>query len=138
FPVELLSLTGEEGTTLRATVTGFGPTLLAKVLGLNETQESSLGLIFRHCEDAGLPLVDLEDLRAALAYLTGPGKPQLAAIGGVSTATAGVILRKVSQLGADGGDDFFGEPELDVADLLRTAPDGRGVISILDLVGVAR
>jgi uncharacterized protein len=137
-PVELLSLTGEGGVALRATVTEFGPTLLSKVLGLNETQESSLGLIFRFCDERGLPLIDLEDLRAALAYLTGPGKAELKALGGISTATAGVILRTVSQLESEGGDVFFGEPAFDVLELLRTAPDGRGVVSVLDLVAVAR
>ena len=137
-PVELLSLTGADGVPLRATVTGFGPTLLSKVLGLNETQESSLFLVFRFCDEKALPLVDLEDLRAALAYLTGPGKAELKAIGGISTATAGVLLREVSKLEAEGGDVFFGEPEMEVADLLRTDADGRGVVSVLGLADVAR
>ena len=137
-PVELLSLTGAGGVPLRATVTGFGPTLLAKVLGLNETQESSLFLVFRFCDEKGLPLVDLEDLRAALAYLTGPGKAELKAIGGISSATAGVLLREVAKLEAEGGDVFFGEPELEIADLIRTAPDGRGIVSVLDLADVGR
>jgi DNA helicase HerA-like ATPase len=137
-PVELLSLTGEDGVPLRATVSGFGPTLLSKVLGLNDTQESSLSLVFRFCDAKGLALVDLEDLRAALAYLTGPGKGELKAIGGISTATAGVLLREVSKLEADGGDVFFGEPEMRVDDLLRTSDDGRGVVSVLGLADVAR
>ncbi|WP_217915368.1 helicase HerA-like domain-containing protein [Miltoncostaea marina] len=137
-PVELLSLTGEGGAAVRATVSEFGPTLLAKVLGCNETQEASLSLVFRHCDAAGLPLVDLEDLRAALAWLTGPGKAELTAIGGIPTATAGVLLRKVAQLEGEGGDLFFGEPAFEVADLVRTSPDGRGVVSVLDLVTVAR
>ena len=132
-PVELLSLTGANGVPLRATVTGFGPTLLSKILGLNETQESSLFLVFRFCDEKGLALVDLEDLRAALAYLTGPGKAELKGIGGISSATAGVLLREVSKLEAEGGDVFFGEPEIEIADLIRTAPDGRGVVSVLDL-----
>ena len=137
-PVELLSLTGEDGVPIRATVTEFGPTLLSKVLALNETQESSLGLVFRFCDRKALPLIDLEDLRAALAYLDGPGKADLKELGGISGATAGVLLRKVSQLEAEGGDVFFGEPAFEVSDLLRTAPDGRGVVSVLDLVDVAR
>ena len=137
-PVELLSLTGTDGVAVRATVTEFGPTLLAKVLSLNETQESSLGLVFRFCDEKALPLIDLEDLRAALAYLNGPGKSELKELGGISTATAGVLLRRVSQLEAEGGDVFFGEPAFEVTDLLRTAPDGRGVVSVLNLVDVAR
>jgi hypothetical protein len=137
-PVELLSLTGEDGVALRATVTEFGAALLSKVLSLNETQESSLGLILRYCDQKGLALVDLEDLRAALGYLTGTGKAELKELGGISSATAGVLLRKVSQLEAEGGDVFFGEPAFDVGDLLRVAPDGRGIVSVLDLVDVAR
>ncbi len=137
-PVELLALSGDDGVPLRTTVTEFGPVLLSKVLELNETQESSLGLIFRFCDENALPLLDLEDLRAALAYLTGPGKAELKALGGISSATAGVLLRKVSQLEAEGGDVFFGEPAFDVGDLLRTAPDGRGIVSVLALADVAR
>jgi DNA helicase HerA-like ATPase len=137
-PVELLSLTGGDGVPVRATVTEFGPTLFAKVLGLNETQESSLGLIFRYCDTKGLALIDLEDLRAALAYLTGPGKGELKELGGISPATAGVLLRKVSELEADGGDVFFGEPAFEVSDLLRRAEDGRGIVSVLGLADVAR
>ncbi len=137
-PVELLSLTGTDGVAVRATVTEFGPTLLSKVLSLNETQESSLGLVFRFCDEKALPLIDLEDLRAALAYLNGPGKADLKELGGISTATAGVLLRKVSQLEAEGGDVFFGEPAFEVTDLLRTAADGRGIVSVLNLVDVAR
>src|SRR5262249_42252316 len=137
-PAELLSLSGAEGVPLRATVASFGPTLLGKVLSLNDTQESSLGLVFRFCDEKGLALVDLEDLRAALAYLVGPGKAELEGIGGLSKATVGVLQRKVSELEAEGGDVFFGEPELDVTDLLRTAPDGRGVVSVLGLTDMAQ
>jgi len=137
-PVELLSLSGADGVPLRATVASFGPTLLGKVLSLNDTQESSLGLVFRFCDEKGLALVDLEDLRAALAYLVGPGKTELEGIGGLSKATVGVLQRKVSELEAEGGDVFFGEPELDVTDLLRTGPDGRGVVSVLGLADMAQ
>lgn len=136
--VELLSLTGTDGVPVRATVSEFGPTLLARVLGLNDTQEESLALIFRYCDGKGLALVDLEDLRAALAYLTDQGKEELRSLGGISQATAGVLLRKVSQLAADGGDVFFGEPAFEVADLLRTAPDGTGIVSVLALSDVAQ
>ncbi|MDH3227908.1 MAG: DUF853 domain-containing protein [Thermoleophilia bacterium] len=135
-PVELLSLTEDTGVPIRASVSGFGPDLLSKVLGLNETQESSLSLVFQFCDENELPLIELEDLRAALAYLVGPGKEQLAEIGGVSKATIGVIQRELAQLEGDGGDVFFGEPEFDVKDLLRTTDDGRGVVSVLDLTGV--
>lgn len=126
-----------KGVPVRATVSGFGPLLLSKVLGLNETQESSLGLVFHYADQQGLALVDLSDLRAVLTYLTGEeGKAELKALGGLSTATAGVILRELITFADDGADVFFGEPEFDVTDFLRTAPDGRGVISLLEVPGV--
>lgn len=137
-PVELLSLTGEDGVALRASVASFGPTLLSKVLSLNDTQESSLGLVFRFCEDKGLALIELSDLRAALAYLVGPGKADLESLGGLSKATVGVLQRRVTELESDGGDIFFGEPAFDVRDLFRTTSDGRGIVSVLALANVAQ
>ncbi len=126
------------GVPVRATVSGFGPLLLSKVLGLNETQESSLGLVFHYADANGLALVDLSDLRAVLTWLTSDeGKVELKELGGLSAATAGVILRKLITFADDGADVFFGEPEFDVRDFLRTAPDGRGVISLLEVPGVA-
>ena len=125
------------GVPVRATVTGFGPLLLSKVLGLNDTQESSLGLVFHYADKAALPLVDLSDLRAVLSYLTSDeGKPELKELGGLSAATAGVILRELITFADQGADVFFGEPEFDVREFLRTAPDGRGVISLLEVPGV--
>ena len=112
---------------VRATVSEFGPQLLAKVLGANKTQEASLALVFRYADEKGLPLVDLADLRAVLTYLdSDEGKPELKRIGGLSGATVGVLLRSLVGLEDGGGTEFFGEPEFDIADLLRTAPDGRG------------
>jgi DNA helicase HerA-like ATPase len=127
------------GVPLRATVSGFGPLLLSRVLGLNQTQESSLRLVFHYADEHGLALVDLEDLRAVLTYLTSDeGKPELRDIGGVSRATAGVILRELVAFAEDGADVFFGEPEFDVQDLLRCAPDGRGIVSLLEAPDVVR
>ncbi|WP_282837278.1 helicase HerA-like domain-containing protein [Microbacterium flavum] len=127
-----------KGVPVRATVSGFGPLLLSKVLGLNATQESSLGLVFHYADANGLALVDLSDLRAVLSWLTSDeGKGELKDLGGLSAATAGVILRELITFADDGADTFFGEPELDVRDFLRTAPDGRGVISLLEVPGVA-
>ncbi|MBG0717116.1 DUF853 family protein, partial [Microbacterium sp. 2C] len=127
-----------KGVPVRATVSGFGPLLLSKVLGLNPTQESSLGLVFHYADENGLALVDLSDLRAVLSYLTSDeGKGELKELGGLSPATAGVILRELITFADDGADVFFGEPEFDVHDFLRTAPDGRGVISLLEVPGVA-
>ncbi|WP_235843408.1 helicase HerA-like domain-containing protein, partial [Cellulomonas algicola] len=138
FPVELYALGGVgQGVPVRTTVTDFGPLLLAKVLGLNATQESSLGLVFHWADQQGLALLDLADLRAALQWLTSDdGKAELAGIGGLSKATAGVILREIVALQGQGADAFFGEPAFEVEDLLRTAADGRGVVSALELPGV--
>lgn len=134
FPTEFVSLgTGGIGVPIRATITSFGPILLSKVLGLNDTQESTLGLIFHWADQRGLALLDLKDLRAVITHLTSPeGKEDLKGIGGVSAQTAGVILRALVNLEAEGGDTFFGEPELDPADLLRTA-GGQGVITLFEL-----
>jgi DNA helicase HerA-like ATPase len=135
FPVEFVALGGQgQGVPVRATMTAFGPFLLAKVLGLNATQESSLELVFHYADKAGLPLLDLEDLRTVVAFLVSDdGKPELKALGGLSSATAGVILRELIGFADQGADQFFGEPEFDTADLLRTAQDGRGIVTLLEL-----
>lgn len=100
-----------KGVPVRATVSGFGPLLLSKVLGLNPTQESGLGLVFHYADENGLALVDLSDLRAVLSYLTSDeGKGELKRLGGLSPATAGVILRENITFADDGADVFFGEP----------------------------
>ncbi|RRO19899.1 DUF853 family protein [Saccharopolyspora rhizosphaerae] len=134
YPAQFLSLgTSGRGVPIRASITSFGPLLLSKVLGLNATQESTLGLIFHWADQRGLALLDTKDLRSVIQYLTSDeGKEDLKGIGGVSAATAGVILRALSNLEAQGGDEFFGEPELDVADLLRQV-DGKGVVNLLEL-----
>jgi uncharacterized protein len=138
FPVEFLSLGGiGPGVPVRATVSDFGPQLLAKVLGANETQESSLGLVFHYADTKGLPLLDLGDLRALLTFLDSKdGKAELEGIGGLSRATVGVLLRALVGLETGGGTEFFGEPQLEIADLMRVAPDGRGVVSCLELPAV--
>jgi uncharacterized protein len=135
FPVEFLSLgTGGVGVPVRATVASFGPVLLSKVLGLNATQESTLGLIFHWAKDKR-PLVTLNDLRAAISHLTSDeGKEDLKSLGGVSSTTAGVILRALVNLEGEGGDTFFGEPKLDPQDL-RRVDQGRGIISLLEFGG---
>ncbi|MFF9021575.1 helicase HerA-like domain-containing protein [Streptomyces eurythermus] len=137
-PAEFYALGGlGHGIPVRAAVTSFGPLLLAKVLGLNRTQEQSLALIFHYADTKGLELVDLKDLRAVTAFLTSDeGRAELRSVGGLSSATAGVILRSLTAFEAQGMADFFGEPEFDTADLLRTAPDGRGIVSVLELPAV--
>ena len=135
FPVEYYALGGQgTGIPLRVTMSAFGPVLLSKVLDLNDTQESSLGLIFHYADVNGLPLLDLADLRALISFLSSDeGKHELKNIGGISTATAGVILRELVTFQSQGADAFFGEPEFETADLLQTAPDGRGLISLVEL-----
>jgi len=125
------------GFPVTATISDFGPQLLAKVMEANETQASSLSLVFRYADDNGLALLDLADLRAVLTFLdSDEGKTELKQIGGLSPATAGVLLRKIVELEDQGGEAFFGEPALEVVDLLRTTPEGQGVISCLELAAV--
>ncbi|MEU6123565.1 helicase HerA-like domain-containing protein [Streptomyces sp. NPDC047123] len=138
FPSEFYALGGiGTGIPVRATITSFGPVLLSKVLQLNQTQEQSLGLIFHYADQKGLELVDLKDLRAVVTFLTSDeGKPELKGIGGLSSVTAGVILRALTAFEAQGMADFFGEPEFDTSEFLRSAPDGRGLVSVLELAEV--
>ncbi len=138
YPVEFLALGGQgTGVPVRATVTAFGPTLLAKVLDLNETQTSSLALVFHFADKAGLALLDLKDLRAVIQFLVSDdGKESLAGLGGLSKATAGVILRELIAFADAGAEHFFGEPEFATSDLLRMAEDGRGIITCLELPAV--
>jgi DNA helicase HerA-like ATPase len=135
FPVEFLALGGDgNGIPVRATISSFGPILLSRVMELNDTQESSLQLVFHFADQKNLELIDLKDLRAVIQFLTSAeGKDELKELGGLSKATAGVILRELVNLEAQGLEKFFGEPEFDTAELLRTAPDGRGVITCLEL-----
>jgi DNA helicase HerA-like ATPase len=137
-PVSFLSLGGiGPGVPVRATVSSFGPQLLSKVLGANETQTSSLSLVFHYADSAGLALLDLSDLRAVLTYLTSDeGQADLKGIGGLSSATAGVLLRSITELEEQGADAFFGEPELEVTDLLRSTSEGQGIINCLELAAV--
>ena len=138
FPVEYLSLGGlGPGVPVRATVSDFGPQLLAKILESNETQEQSLQLVFHYADEKGLALLDLSDLRALLTFLESEaGKTELEGIGGLASSTVGVLLRALVGVETGGGNEFFGEPQFDIGDLIRTAPDGRGVISVLELPAV--
>ena len=136
-PLELLSLSGKVGAHVRASISSFGPLLLGKVLDLNETQTSILSLVFRYCDDQHLPLLDLADLRTTLKFLASDdGKPALEDLGGISPASLGVILRSIVTIEEEGADIFFGEPEFDVDDLLRTTADGKGIITLLEVADV--
>ena len=138
FASEFYALGGlGKGIPIRASISSFGPTLLAKVLGLNATQESSLGLVFHYADNNQLWLDDLKDLRAVVQFLTSDeGKADLKSLGGLSSATAGVILRELITFADKGADVFFGLPEFNSQDLLRTNADGTGTISLLELPAV--
>ncbi len=132
YPVELLTLSDKPGVKLRATVSEFGPVLLSKILGLNDTQGGVVALIFKYCDDNKLPLLDLKDFIKVLQYITNEGKAEIEkAYGKISTTSTGTILRKVIELQQQGADAFFGEKSFEVDDLMRISNDGRGVISIL-------
>ena len=134
FPVELMSLSDEPGLRLRATVLEFGPLLLARLLQLNDTQTGILAVIFKFCDDNGLLLLDLKDLKKAVHFAANEGKDALAEeYGKISASSAGIILRKVAALEQEGAEAFFGERSFDPTDLLRTDEEGRGVISIVRL-----
>jgi uncharacterized protein len=135
--VEFLSLSGEKGVRLRATVSEFGPVLFSRILGLNDTQGGVVAVVFKYCDDKGLPLLDLKDFKKVLQYLGNEGKAEIEAeFGQFSAATAGTILRKVVELEQQGAEVFFGELSFDVQDLCRIDENGRGVISIVRLTDI--
>ena len=132
YPIEFLTLSNEKGTRLRATVTEFGPVLLSKILGLNDTQSGFVALIFKFCDDHNYPLLDLKDFIKVLQYISDEGKLAIEKeYGKISTSSTGTILRKVIELQQQGADNFFGERSFDVEDLIRIGNDGRGILSIL-------
>ena len=132
FPVELLTLSNEKGVRLRATVSEFGPILLSKILGLNDTQGSIVSMIFKYSDDNNLPLLDLKDFIKMLQFAGDEGKKELQVnYGNISTSSLGTILRKVIELQQQGADQFFGEKSFEVEDLMRMDDKGRGMINIL-------
>ncbi len=132
YPVDLLTLSEQKGARLRATVSEFGPVLLSKILGLNDTQGGFVAMIFKYCDDNKLPLLDLKDFIKVLQYVSDEGKAELEkTYGKISTTSTGTILRKVIELQQQGADLFFGEKSFEVEDLMRINDDGRGMISIV-------
>src|SRR5258705_2325207 len=132
YPTELLTLSNQKGARLRATVSEFGPVLLSKILGLNDTQDGFVAIIFKYCDDMKLPLLDLKDFIKVLQYISDEGKEELEkSYGKISTTSTGTILRKVIELQQQGADLFFGEKSFEVDDLMRINDDGRGMISII-------
>ncbi len=137
FPVEILTISEQDGTRLRATVSEFGPVLLSRILDLTETQSGIVAILFKYCDDKKLPLLDLKDFKKVLQYATSEGKKELEAeYGRVSTSSTGAILRKVVEIEQQGGDLFFGERSFEIDDLVRVDENGRGVISVLRLTDV--
>lgn len=137
FPVEILTLSEQNGVRLRATVSEFGPVLVSRILDLSETQAGVLAILFKYCDDNKLPLLDLNDLKKIVQYATNEGKEDIQKeYGRISTATSGAIIRKIVELEQQGGDLFFGERSFDTADLLRIDEDGKGYINIVRLTDI--
>jgi uncharacterized protein len=137
FPVEILTLSEQDGVRLRATVSEFGPVLLSRILDLSETQAGVVAVIFQYCDDNKLPILDLKDFKKILQYATQEGKAEFDdAYGRISTASTGSILRKVVELEQQGADLFFGETSFEVNDLLRIDENGKGYINIIRLTDI--
>lgn len=137
FPVEILSLSEQDGVKLRATVSEFGPVLLSRILDLTVTQEGIVAVIFKYCDDNKLPLLDLKDFKKVLQYATEEGKQEFKeSYGRISSASTGTILRKIIELEQQGADLFFGEKSFEVDDLTRIDKNGRGYINILRLTDI--
>ncbi len=137
FPVEILSLSEQEGVKLRATVSEFGPVLLSRILDLTETQEGIVAVVFKYCDDNKLPLLDLKDFKKVLQYATGEGKKEFQKhYGRISTSSTGTILRKIIELEQQGADLFFGEKSFEVDDLTRIDENGKGYINIIRLTDI--
>ncbi len=137
FPVEILSISDQDGVRLRATVSEFGPVLLSRILDLTETQSGIVAIIFKYCDDNKLPLLDLKDFKKMLQFITAEGKTEISAeYGRISTSSTGAILRKIVELEQQGGALFFGEKSFEVDDLTRVSEDGKGVISVLRLTDI--
>lgn len=134
FPVELLTISKQNGVRLRATISEFGPVLLSRILDLNDTQSGIMSLIFKYCDDRQLPLLDLKDLKKVIQYITNEGKAEIESeYGRVSTASTGAILRKLIELEQQDADLFFGETSFDIQDLMRIDENGKGYVNILRL-----
>jgi len=137
YPVELMSISQQDGVRLRATVSEFGPVLLSRILGLNDTQEGVVSVIFKYCDDNQLALLDLKDLKKVVQYVTAEGKDEIEKeYGKISTATTGIIMRKILELEQQGADLFFGELSFDIHDLLRKDKYGNGYVNIMRLTDI--
>ncbi|WP_293896148.1 helicase HerA-like domain-containing protein [Flavobacterium sp.] len=137
FPVELMSLSQQNGVRLRATVSEFGPVLFSRILDLNDTQTGVVAVIFKYCDDKQMPLLDLKDIKKVLNYITEEGKEEIEEnYGKISTSTTGIILRKIIELEQQGGDLFFGEKSFEIDDLMRFDENGKGYVNIIRLTDI--
>jgi DNA helicase HerA-like ATPase len=137
FPVELMTLSKQEGVRLRSTVSEFGPVLFSRILGLNDTQAGVVSVIFKYCDDNKMPLLDLKDIKKVINYITDEGKDEIEeSYGKISTSTTGTILRKIIELEQQGADLFFGEMSFEIDDLLRLDENGKGYLNIIRLTDI--
>ena len=137
FPVELMSLSQQNGVRLRATVSEFGPVLFSRILDLNDTQTGVVSVIFKYCDDLKMPLLDLKDIKKVLNYITEEGKEEIEEnYGKIATSTTGIILRKIIELEQQGGDIFFGEKSFEIDDLMRIDENGKGYVNIIRLTDI--
>ncbi|HEY0091082.1 MAG TPA: helicase HerA-like domain-containing protein [Flavobacterium sp.] len=137
FPVELLTLSEQNGVRLRATISEFGPVLFSRILNLNDTQAGVVSVIFKYCDDNKMALIDLKDIKKVINYISEEGKAEIEEnYGRISTSTTGIILRKILELEQQGADLFFGEMSFDVNDLMRIDENGKGYINILRLTDI--
>jgi DNA helicase HerA-like ATPase len=137
FPVELMSLSKQEGVRLRSTISEFGPVLFSRILDLNDTQSGVVSVIFKYCDDTKMPLLDLKDIKKVINYITNEGKEDIEKnYGKISTSTTGTILRKIIELEQQGADLFFGEMSFEIDDLLRIDENGKGYINIIRLTDI--
>jgi len=137
YPVELMTLSDQDGLRLRATVSEFGPVLFSKILDATEAQEGIVAIVFKYCDDHKMPLLDLKDFRKTLQYLSKEGKEEVTEeYGYISPSSVGSILRKLIELESQGAENFFGERSYDVEDLVRKDKNGKGYINILRLTDI--
>jgi DNA helicase HerA-like ATPase len=137
FPVELMSLSKQDGVRLRSTVSEFGPVLFSRILDLNDTQAGVVSVIFKYCDDNKMPLLDLKDIKKVINYITDEGKDEIEeSYGKISTSTTGTILRKIIELEQQGADLFFGELSFEIDDLMRLDENGKGYINIIRLTDI--
>lgn len=137
FPVEIMTISEQNGVRLRATISEFGPVLFSRILDLNDTQSGVVSILFKYCDDNHIPLLDLKDFKKTIQYITENGKEEIEReYGRISTATTGAIMRKVIELEQQGADLFFGEMSFEIDDLMRFDSQGNGYINIIRLTDI--